>query len=663
MRMTTTKRAFVFCVCLLLLLVTGGEVFLAVYASAAEAPAYNVEKSWIEEDFAKIGLDTSHYGKNPNGKRNVLYFAEIAYTAEASDKDDDYALYLWVHNPTCEAINLNGKNTVNLQIGDRVRRGAPLIHVSHTEDFFYYKFKVSDTETAKLLEAARSYASRYQGERRYRISGIQLQVGTALPTEDEVAKSFIFTGYAKGYDESSEAASTLALKTEGLDVIHLDLEHTTWRSDAKKPVRDAIHTAYFGLPQEYLENYGNLQRIAAEWDEYRTKEIFVTTSGNAMYELSPWVGKDVGMGIGEKLTFRVLWDREESIVIDSVLGHDTVSYFYHAGYNDSKTDKVGIRGAAYASDYKTVPAIHWLFKADAVDSKVSSRELERWMREYTAKHPDALAAGRYSASLFTDTLDSDRQKYDPDGDHHIEHEFDVDIDLHNIQVAGGFWDRLFGDGLKDVTGISPIVAITDAAALAELRAWNSENTEDVAEFEAKYYIENDAGSSGNVLRDLQSILNKGLCPVLFRFAVTDYSASQAWFDNTDAWYGLDGSKNLTEMNGYVAQETVFLNFDVISLSFKTKEGGNELAVIPVVADPIDIIPGLIAPPESEEREMPEWLSALLLIVGVVVLIALIVIFFPIVKVVFSGFAVILEIGLIILLFPLRLISRLLRGRR
>lgn len=49
--------------------------------------------------------------------------------------------------------------------------------------------------------------------------------------------------------------------------------------------------------------------------------------------------------------------------------------------------------------------------------------------------------------------------------------------------------------------------------------------------------------------------------------------------------GNDSIKSSTN-NAYIAQQTIFLNFDIIQLTFN--DGGN-LTVIPVVADPIDII--------------------------------------------------------------------------
>ena len=71
---------------------------------------------------------------------------------------------------------------------------------------------------------------------------------------------------------------------------------------------------------------------------------------------------------------------------------------------------------------------------------------------------------------------------------------------------------------------------------------------------------------------------KGNRIILFRFANTDYYAAPAFRS------GYSGSINDTDT--YVAQQTVFLDFDIIDLTFN-KDG--VYTVIPVVASPTDVI--------------------------------------------------------------------------
>ena len=78
----------------------------------------------------------------------------------------------------------------------------------------------------------------------------------------------------------------------------------------------------------------------------------------------------------------------------------------------------------------------------------------------------------------------------------------------------------------------------------------------------------------------------------------------------------------------MAQETVFLNFDVISLTFRSAEGAD--VVIGCVADPIDIINGLDAPPDLNNED-DKWALIIGLIFGFAVLVVILIIigvYFP-----------------------------------
>ena len=622
----------IFCrLCALLLFVA---VFLGLLlasfpiTSYAASEAVYIDQTTIKEDFEGFGINTALYPANSSAERQLVYFIESCYSEKFSGQDQHYGLYLWIYNPKCTPITENGNNKVNFSIDGKEYNNIPLEHLSHTADHLFYKFRVASSEAAALLSAAREYAKAHEGERVYSIAGVQLQEGSNLAHDSGVSKTFTFVGYAHGCDESAEEASTLAMKTEGLETIHLTLEHTTWRSDGLRDnwYRDAIHTAYFALPKAYLDDYGKLQKIKAEWDEYKTKEIFVTSASNAIHELTPYIGKTLPNGLDENLTFRVLWEMEEVVLIDPINGYDDVSYWFHKGYNDLKDDEVGLKGDYhYAADYSTLSRFDWLFHIGENDIEnqkpISSATVENYMKDYTSTYGGELVGGQYSKDLFLDSIDADRAaKYDYNG-HHLVQEIDADIDIDDFYVDSGFWDHIFGDGVSLQEGLKPIEVINDAAAIAELMAWSPSNTKHIEAFEEKYFVENDGGSSGNVLQDLQNIAANGDAIVLFRFAVTDYYSSLARFDNTDAWYGLDGSKNLASVNGYVAQETVFLNFDVISLSFKTAEGGNALTVIPVVADPINVIPSLIPPAVNEELDWLKLIVMLLLLLFLYMILA------------------------------------------
>ena len=96
---------------------------------------------------------------------------------------------------------------------------------------------------------------------------------------------------------------------------------------------------------------------------------------------------------------------------------------------------------------------------------------------------------------------------------------------------------------------------------------------------------------------------KGNKVILFRFADTDYYCTEA------RRYG-DGN-----VDSYIAQQTVFLDFDIIELTFN-KEG--EYHVIPAVSSPTDIINKITAPPV----QMKWWEIVLAILLLVLLLIIL-----------------------------------------
>ena len=90
--------------------------------------------------------------------------------------------------------------------------------------------------------------------------------------------------------------------------------------------------------------------------------------------------------------------------------------------------------------------------------------------------------------------------------------------------------------------------------------------------------------------------------ILFRFANTDYLSRAAgyWLDrNGDEKLMNDERISEDQTQAYVCSETIFLNFDIISLTFNDD---GEYRVFPVVSDPIDVVGDLEPPADSEFAE-------------------------------------------------------------
>ena len=142
------------------------------------------------------------------------------------------------------------------------------------------------------------------------------------------------------------------------------------------------------------------------------------------------------------------------------------------------------------------------------------------------------------------------------------------------------------------------------------------NVNDVASLKSTY---NDA-ITVNGKNDEEKVL------VLFRFATSDYYSEAV--DIMELGKGFLGADKVTKGQAYIAQESVFLDFDIIQLTFN-KEG--VYTVIPVVSSPMDIVGG-ITPPIITTMELDMW-QIILLILG---LICLLIIISPLLPYVIKG---------------------------
>lgn len=136
-------------------------------------------------------------------------------------------------------------------------------------------------------------------------------------------------------------------------------------------------------------------------------------------------------------------------------------------------------------------------------------------------------------------------------------------------------------------------------------------------------------------------------PVIFHFAVNDYYSSTARYDLVAELFH-DGY-SLSDPDGYVAQQTVFLDYKIISLSFR--ENGND-TVVSVVSNPLDIINGF-DPPNDDRLWNPDK-DLLKIILEVLALILLIIILAPVLP-------YIVQAVIWLITLPFKLIGALFKG--
>ena len=594
-------------------------------------------------------FDLKNYPFDEEKQIQVLSFVEYCYSYRANQRGN-YGLYIYVYNP--QGLNLDTDNKGNkIQMAvkyDNEGKPAdyaklPLVFCGKSEQADYknlfYKFKVQD-----VAIDGKTFADRVNSnERRYDVSGIELVTyGEKNAKEYAVNATYKFTGYAAGYGPDGNSKSTLACDAGGLETITLDVQHTFYRTKTSGKgagYQNQIDTVYFTVPQKYFDIYGTLQRIKAEWYEYKTKDIIVTSNedffnavqANIGADIGAYGDEDIGYGAGENVTTGNLTP--------------TADWAWNLG-NWICANKDG--------------TLFYIFKTDNIEEYdpyadvteiggVTSNALYEYIENYDKTFNGGtlpIKDGTISADLFEDDID-DHRKMDTDfgkiQQGYSYYDFDADVDLQKLTSwqdsdpsfwdnwkAWGLWDTIFGNIPQEQSRtISPIYIVQDA----DLQGSDEEiserllvNYHDVSAIKECY---NKAKAANEQM-------------VLFRFATSDYYSSAV---DIVEYRGILKDK-LIEGEAYRAQESVFFDFDIIQLTFH-KDG--VYTVIPVVSSPIDIV-NAITPPVQLPSDW-EWWQILL---AIVLIVLLIIILFPILPYV-------VRLVLWIVLLPFRLIAAIFKA--
>ena len=605
--MTKAKTTLVF-VLLLVMLTT-----ITVPVGYAQEVG-NLDQTDVMDDLFTDGTyNILDYPYNRFGSLRLVNFAEYCYSYRDNTKDK-YGLYIYVYNPQqLDIVANSGQNKIQIATAFDANHNAikyekfPLECVSVSQGDYYqlfYKFKVVGAE--KLLDVLNS------NKRRYFISGIELlESGNTNATEYGIGGAYVFSGYAKGYGPDVNAESTLACDVEEFETINLKVHHTNYRtgmSNLGNNHYNEVNTVYFSVPNRYFEEYGNLQKIAAEWWEYKTKMAVVTANEEFYNKILPYVGTQIGDGVTAPFS---VYSGANSTV--SMNGYITCRYQWSFNkYIGTTTSVLGPTGS-YSTDYdaKIIP---YAFYSSTVNldtvfdflckkvtaGSVESNVVQDWIYNYSNDlgHGYIDCNGRQiSKDLFEEYVDEGRTM----GYNNVEIDLGDTFDLDSYDSNHTWWDKLWDFGLswpktdeeyKDIVPIKVLESGDLAGYKNDIASNLLVNKEHVDALQRFYNAE----------------VLKGNKVVLFRFAKTDYYSAPA------VYTGYTGS--IDQSDAYVASQTVFLDFDILSLTFH-KDGVYK--VIPAVSDPIDIFNGF-TPPDTGKDIGKSILSILLLIVLLVLLI-------------------------------------------
>ena len=642
--MSNVKKQVLLCLASLMLAVltvlTGFSPVGAVccYAAEAESSENNFDHTSVNADLAE--MDLTEFVYDTAGSIQFVTFVEYCYSANALNFGN-YALYIYIYNPARLPISeRQDANSVEMAVGydeegnpnDYANIPLKLCGISTGElSKLIYKFRVMDDGT--LLRNARTQETD-NGYRRYDIAGVQLwEIGKDNAVDYGVGGTYKFTGYAKGYGTDENAESNLLCTVEELETVELDVKHTFYRtltSSKGAGYQNQLDTVYFAVPQRFFDTYGKLQRIKAEWYEYKTKDIVVTSNQDFYDKAYPWIGRQTG-------DFDEFGMPEHNEEIHYALGQNAGD-----GGGGLMIAKWGWNlGSGYL--HVPAPALYYLFKVNNIEEYdpyadivslggVESNALYEYIKNYNKSFDNGtlpIKDGTISADLFAEDID-DYRKMDTEfgkiQQGYSYYDFDADVDLQKLTswqetdpsfwenwINWGLWDTIFG-GIPEEQSktVSPIYIVQES----DLDGSDNEVADRLL------INANDVQALRDYFRDATTVSgtdDEEKQVVLFRFATTDYYSAAVDIMELRT---IIPDKHISGQ-AYRAWESVFFDFDIIQLTFN-RDG--KYTVIPAVASPIDIVND-ITPPVQMPDDTPWWvklLSVILTIVLVVLVVKLVI---------------------------------------
>lgn len=538
-------------------------IALSAPISSVFASTYN--DGGIAKELENVDLS----GYESENKTQVITLSEIGFNT------DDFGLVLYVYNTyKNELVKNSESNVVNMAIAyDKDNRATSylnfrLAYISSTEDGSIFKFKIIDkNNTLKTL--AESQNSK-DGKRRYSIAGIQLIKQDSKTAEDFlVGKTYVYSGKDK-------------LSLETLTAIELEVKPAWYRtatSDKGAYYQNQLNAVYFSVPNKYLENGMKLDAVKAEWYEYKISPALIVDDKD-VYDnfVDNWLGENISnIPFNNAPTF---------LGGENYNGDRLVSYTMC--YNLSNLwNVVGVN-----SDIN-LPSVSMIFN-DNADAIIKSERIRDYIYSYNKPSYQGYLTIKnktISADLFQNTVDEGRKK----GYNEITIYSDQEYDLFSYSDTHGFWNKFNDYGIFDTLFGSTPSGDTSIKNVEPIYQVKDSDVKNIDTMSSNLLIDKELCS------DFKSFYSKqdGRTTFLFRFAKTDYRAIPF--------------ENLSSCGGYFAEETVFLDFDVIHLEFFD---GEEHVVVPIVADPIDIIPSITPPPLWDNKWILYGIITILALLGV-----------------------------------------------
>lgn len=622
------------------LFTVSAQSFLYARADSCAATATGFDGTNVVDDLEGATIDgepfrLADYAPNAYTKTDVILLAEYRY-GYYENMRGDYGLYVYVWNPQLIGYDLRSElNQIEFATVENDHYNKyPLEYLNMSNEpgceGVLYKFKVS-LSAAQRDEIFEDFSGKQ--ERYYHVSGIELLInGDSNATEYNVNKEYVYSGYAAGCGPDAEAESTLAFRQEEGRTLELDVHSTAYRPEGFNSInehtQDSLHSVYFAVPNDTLEEYGELTAVHAQWrNAILAPTLAIRQSDLEMQYMEQQLEAYLGQNIGQYRDDPYSWymfafgNALHTYVGDGI--DDAYVFYYNLDtnssaklYTDSLFDITGTKIDTYEKysstafgkrnnyyDHRTemtddiyLDAINMYMALDTNDlsdyvvpsGTTKARMLELSQGVYADREK---VNGKYAVNLFSAVADEMTEVTIKNTD---------TFSLTSSTWKDG-WD-LFWSNLSFGTVPHYNTDFEELEAIHAVQPFDMTGGED--EICSRLKI---GKSEYKDFADFYNSHKDNYTVYLFRYQQSNYEAIEG-----DIYKRNSGSKSHWEQQNaqcYIFQETVNLDFDIIDVSFT--DGNLKETVLPVIANPIDNIPEP-TPPIDMPDNIP-WLTIVIIL--------------------------------------------------
>lgn len=571
----------------------------------------------------EFNLDDYPYDKD--GKTQIITFNEFGYSFY-SDEQDDYGLYVCVYNPQCRKIDTNTeRNKIGLIF---VKNTSPkkytLTYLNHSTQAGYeglfYKFRVelSYAERESILNTLD------RNSRFYSISEIELSVKQVVTAYD-CAQTYTYSGYAQGYGSELSETDTLSCIVDGFDTyVNLDVHQTVFRAkgDFYNGEQSQLNSCYFRVPNRFFKDYGELTEVLCDWYEYLTKPILVTSDSGA-YSM---VNSLHGGNLTDYKNFYYLF-LMQATNLTNCLWVDNAGVYYmtncpNVDYNDGDNNYWGFGNYVdvYRMAYKNFAAAFFTGTTKYSNYTVSGDELKSKFLDNSKYLGGEKYCERYSTSLFIDEARFSRVL----SGHTMGHN---NKPIKSTDSFGVIWNRTQKDFWDNF-----YYGYTLSTKHEDIDAFHFVTKDDLkdnaAAISRSLYVDED--DVDDIKAEFAKAEKNGETLVLFRFSNSTYYSYPTVISGCSTSTSDAGEKLVDDavddfgdgkFSAYVFMELVFLDFDIISLTY-TNDGVD--TVIPVVCSPADVFSKGTPPLKEHYGNGDSLLTKIIKIILAILIIVLVV---------------------------------------